>query len=292
MRHLNSLLALAVFSFFLVSCTLDSDDTSLDLTAEISTSIKTQKANAAFDTSKEGIYHGIFTSGLSQSNGVVWINIGNDESYSAIVELSNGKEYDFELVNSTNDETNPTSYKFVNEVGSFVFDVSNPSSPLLKDATLNNLVHLGKIVKNTSQSRAMSKTGTFAGGLSGTWNLMYDETGTVPSGGEAKPLINVVVTWLGGDGPIMKTDVTFEAQVDCIFGIPTPYFGAPFAIQPKDMCANGQSSDFGGSGMTSWSIQHNATIGGGYISFPACAPAPNGTWSRAGGTITGTILID
>lgn len=280
-----------------MSCTLDSDDTSLDLTAEISTSIKTQKANADFDTSKKGIYHGIFTSGLAESKGMVWVNLGNDKKYSAIVQLSNGSEYTFKLVNRDNQETEPTSYTFVNAAGSFVLDVSSPGLPFLVDATLNNLVHLGAIFKNTSTNRAMGKTGTFSGGLSGTWNLMYDEAITIPSQGDTNPLIDVVVTYdpdgpTGPIDPIMKTDNVFETMgldVDCLFGFPTPYFSSPFLANPKDMCANEQTSNFGGSGLTSWSIQHNTIAGSGYT----CSSSGGaGVWSRDGGAVTGTIGID
>ena len=55
------------------------------------------------------------------------------------------------------------------------------------------------------------------------------------------------------------------------------------------MCANEQTSNFGGSGLTSWSIQHNTIAGSGYT----CSSSGGaGVWSRDGGAVTGTICID
>jgi len=292
MKHLNSFIALAMFSFFLVSCTQDSEtvDAGLDLTAEMSTSIKTQKANATFDNSKEGIYHGTFTSGTAQSNGKVWVNLGNDTKYSAIVELTNGTAYNFELVNSSDRESNTTSYKFVNENGSFIIDVSNHEFPLLKEASLNDVVHLSTMFKHTSQNRTLVVNGTFAGDKAGTWNLSYDETGSVPLTPDSFPLEMVEVFYMGS----MFTDAVFETMAvpDCTWGGSQVYYGNPNAFggaDPKDMCVNEQTSDF--AGMTTWSLHHSSTFGG-YITCPGGVIVASGTWSRDGGATTGTILID
>jgi hypothetical protein len=285
MKHLKLLLALALFSFLLVSCTQDSEltDASLDLTAQINVPLNEQKGKAAFDTSEKGLYHGFFTSGMAQSNGKIWINIENDGRYNALVEIDGGGAYNFVLAPQA--EVNNLVYKFTNEVGSFKIDVSNPQAPVITEAELNGMVHLGTAVKVTSQRTPTTITGTFAGDLSGTWNL-------IANGGEIVPgleaLSEVQVTYVPAVGdPIMKMDMDFDPTlVDCFFGAPVPYTGG-FDI--NDVSANNQISDFGGSGLTSWSLFFNGPSGGYFDT--SCNPSASGTWSRDAGATTGTITI-
>ena len=289
MKHLKSFLALALFSFFLVSCTQDSEtvDASLDLTAEINVPIQEQTGKAAFDSSSRGLYHGFYTSGMAQSNGRIWINLGNDGRFNALVEIDGGGTYIFELAPTGTQDSNPDVYRFTNAAGSFLLNVTNPVSPKITAATLNNMIHLGTVVKSTSTRIPVTITGTFAGGLSGTWNLMGNG-GTTDGIPDTEIITSVEVTYTpgGGGAPIMKIDTTFEPILDCFIGGSQPYTGG---FEPNDVSANGQTSDFGGSGMTSWSLFFNNAFGGYHDN--TCNNSLNGTWSRDGGATTGTITI-
>lgn len=295
MKNLKSLLALAMFSFLLVSCTQDSEltEASLDLTAQVNVPIKDQKANVAFDSTDRGLYQGFFSSGTAQSNGKIWINLGNDGQFNALVEIDGGGSYNFELASTGTQDANPDVYRFANANGSFVFNVTNPLSPFYTQATLNGMIHLGNVVKVTSQRVPVLMTGTFDGDLSGTWNLMGN--GGIANGiPDTELLTSVEVTYIpGGGGPIMKTDTVFETIPGggCFLGGDAPYTGG---FDPCDISANGQTSDFGsstpGSGaLTDWSIDFKDLFGG--YQSTSCGAALTGTWSRDSGTAIGTITI-
>ena len=295
MKHLKSLLALAMFSFLLVSCTQDNEltDTSLDLTTELNVPLKEQIGKAALDTSSKGLYHGFYTSGMAQSNGRIWINLGNDGRYNALVEIDGGGSYTFELAPAGIEDSNPEVYRFTNAAGSFLFNATNPLSPIVTEGTLNNLIHLGTVVKSTSTRTPVTITGTYAGTLSGTWNLMANG-GEANGIGGTELLTSVEVTYTpAGFPPVMKIDTVFETIPGdgCILGGAAPYSGG---FDPCDISANGQTSDFGsstpGSGaLTSWSIDFKLLFGGYFDT--ACGGAASGTWSRDGGAAIGTILI-
>ena len=216
--------------------------------------------------------------------------------------MANGAEYNFELATSNDKETNPTSYKFVNKAGSFVIDVSNPKHPLIICGSLNNLVRLSKVFKNTSYRSVIMLIGEFAQtivtlGLSGSWGLIAD--GSKPNPNNLNPpkgiegITAVIISYNpDGTGPltvIMKEDNSIEYALSCNLWNLVPLI---VAFTPLDIYAGHQTSDFGGGGMTNWHLEYDTTFNpfSGYHKVGSTW-APEGSWSRDAGANLGTINI-
>lgn len=293
MKHLKLISALSMFSFLLLACTQENEsvDDRLDLTAQINISVKDQVPQATFDAAAEGIYHGIIASGTTQSRGKVWINVGNDTQYNALIEMVGGTIYKLVLLSNTSVEPNPSIYKFMGKNGSFTLDVTNPRTPVITDATLNNLPYFSRVVKSRSQNRAMSKTGTFTEtgnpAFSGTWNLISDGTvvNTPEYTGEA--ITASAITFNG----TMYSDNTFDT-FDSTFCWGDPNMIPVLNLQghPDYLTTEDQISNFGPY-TVNWSMSFQI---GFYWNYISCQERVSGIFTAVNGATTriGNIYID
>tara|TARA_R110002072_G_scaffold118631_2_gene250909 strand:- start:15665 stop:16540 length:876 start_codon:yes stop_codon:yes gene_type:complete len=289
MKQIKPLLALAILTIMLFSCTKDTENINDEgnLVAQLGNSIKTQTPNKAFDTQANGIYHGIIASGENQSRGKIWINLGNNGNYNAYVEMVEEGAHKFKLVPSNNEEANQTEFLFKGVTGQFTLNVSDIQSPVVTNAYLFDLPYFSTVVKSTSQLRAASYTGTFqengGGAFSGTWNLI--STGApAPEGWGYETITSAIVTF----NDHMLTDNTFELFNYPCAGTPncTPQMGS----QPGNenaIISHSQTSNF--AAPTTWDL---STGGGNYFNN-TCGIVTSGTFTWTGSvTKTGTISID
>ena len=293
MKHLKLISALFMFSFLLLACTQENEsvDEQLDLTAQINISIKDQVPQATFDAAAEGIYHGIIASGTTQSRGKVWINVGNDTQYNALIEMVGGTIYNFELQSNNSGEPNPSIYHYKGEGGSLTLDVTNPRTPIITDATLNELPYFSKVVKSRSQNRVMSKTGTFNEtgnpALSGTWNLITD--GTVVNApqytGEA---ITASAVTINGN---MYTDNTFDTFDSTLCWLDPNMIPVLNLQGHPDYLATEDQIAIIGSYTVNWSMSFQA---GFYYNYMTCVGRSSGIFTAVSGSTTrnGEIYID
>ena len=196
----------------LASCetvTIENQETAADLTAQLNVSEKLQTPNAAFDTSTKGIYHGVIASKNTQSRGKIWINLGNNTAYTALVEMQDGSIINFTGVNSsTFNET--TSYLFTGKKGSFTVAANSANNPEISDVTfLGSPDYAIYVIKSTSANRASAYTGTFNEtgntAFSGTWNILSNGAYN-PNQNGGYAISDLFVTF----GNAEFTDTTFE----------------------------------------------------------------------------------
>jgi hypothetical protein len=192
MKHLNSILALAMFSFFLVSCTQDTDimDESVNLRAQDAIDFtkiinpNTARAAAQFDNTTNGLYKGIFVSNDLSYHGILTVNLGNDRRYNAILEYGDGqrKKIGF-LGEQSNNDGSSNIYEFHGKNGGFTIDLSNHTSPIITKAMIDGQTAQGKLLKETSQNPVRAVLGTFEDSndtsFNGTWDLLSTSTRTV-----------------------------------------------------------------------------------------------------------------
>ena len=294
MKHLIRISIFSMFSFLMLSCSQKNESVveQLDLTAQINISIKDQVPQASFDTSAEGIYHGIIASGTTQSRGKVWINIGNDTQYNALVEMVGGEVYNLSLLSSnTSNETNPSVYEFKGMGASFILDVTNPRTPIITEAILNNDPYFSRVVKSRNQNRAMSKTGTFAGtggsNFSGTWNLISDGTVINAPNYNGEAITEAAISF-NGNMYIDNTFNTFDSTSCWLDPDMVPVLN--LQGNPNYLTTEDQTTTIG-SYTVSWNLSYQANF---YYNYLNCEGRGSGIFTAVNGTITkeGEIYID
>jgi hypothetical protein len=320
MKHLNSTLALVMFSFFLVSCTQDNDnmDESLDLTTQDAINLtkiidpSTARAAAQFDNTTNGIYKGIFVSNDLSYHGVLTVNLGNDGRYNAILEYGEGqgKKIGF-LGEQSNNDGSSNIYEFRGKNGGFTIDLSNQTSPIITKATIDGQTAQGKLLKETSQNQVRAVLGTFEDSndtsFNGTWDFLTSGTRvvTVPTG-LAPPnpaAVNVTVN-IVADVVLTKGGMTFNDNSMESFtvssgcnalllptGVQTPFVSGPQSLggifMIDEYAAPDQTSIFLGE-VATWNLVYS-TYQDSYFNGD-CSSSSSGSWSWKGRT--GTITLD
>jgi hypothetical protein len=320
MKHLNSTLALVMFSFFLVSCTQDNDnmDESLDLTTQDAINLtkiidpSTARAAAQFDNTTNGIYKGIFVSNDLSYHGVLTVNLGNDGRYNAILEYGEGqgKKIGF-LGEQSNNDGSSNSYEFRGKNGGFTIDLSNQTSPIITKATIDGQTAQGKLLKETSQNQVRAVLGTFEDSndtsFNGTWDFLTSGTRvvTVPTGlAPPNPAAVSVTVNIVADVVLTKGGMTFNDNSMESFtvssgcnalllptGVQTPFVSGPQSLggifMIDEYAAPDQTSIFLGE-VATWNLVYS-TYQDSYFNGD-CSSSLSGSWSWKGRT--GTITLD
>lgn len=286
MKALKKLLLLATATLFLVNCTTEyTDSNQNEDPALLAYFIKDQTPNPNFDQAYEGLYHGIVASGDTQSRGKIWINLKNDAAVNAYVEMVDGTAKGLYVQNIPDNLTD--AHKFVGSDVSFDLLINQDGEPIITNFILENENHFVNVVKDRSQTRAASFTGTFNATadptFNGTWNLISDGTILNPNGLSGEGITSVVVTFNGN----MIIDTTFET-FDASTCFPNPF--VPIVFNADRIFAENQTSNFGGT--TTWSL---VTTGVPDEYCPSVCTtggcnALSGTYSRNG--VAGVIYID
>lgn len=292
MKLFNPFILIAV-CLLMLSCskeTLDSPEAAFTLETSNLNSIAIQIPNSKLDNSAKGIYHGIVASGTTLSRGKIWVNLGNDSSYTAIVEMVGGQHYNYTLDLSASDKE-MNRFVFVNKKSSFTIDTSDFLQPILENVVLDQEPYFASAVKGTNNRMPFSLTGTFiedvAGAtFSGTWNLISSGV-TAPEGFGYELIGQTVVTFNGN----MFTDSTMEQfNYPCIGN---PAFNAQlgdFVGNANAIIAHSQTSNFNGT--TNWDL---GTANGDYYNN-SCSLISSGSFSwtsaTSGTTRNGLVFID
>lgn len=288
MKKINLLLVLISMLAF-TNCSVDpANENDLDSNVVIDSqkSIKKQKPNAYFDNSEKGLYHGIIASGTNQKRGKIWINIDNNSSYEAYVEMVGGDKIAYQL-NKDAVSFNSKVYTFDSERGSFTINLDDITNPVFYDTTIDNEPFFAHVLKGTNNRMPISLTGTFTdnAALAGTWNLISSGI-PAPEGFGYETISSAVVTFNGS----MLTDTMGENfNYPCVSN---PSFTPQMGSAPGNsnaVLAHSQTSNF--NGVTTWDL----STGNGLYFTNTCAVISSGSfsWTSASGiTKTGVIFID
>ena len=296
MKLKKALILLTTGSMLLLSCETDSIeivDNTIDLTTQIGVSAKEQVPNQLFDTTKQGIYHGIIASKTSQLRGKIWVNLANNSSYTATVEFVNG---DTELFTGFKNAkaANKNRYTFIGDNGSFTVVEGVENDFEIDDLYLLEEDFHAYIIKSRSNRIATSYTGTFNDpsnpSFSGTWNILSNGINS-PNGYNGTAISDVIVTF----GSTMFTDTTME---EGLFQCDSDSNWVPIVdlvnFTNDGVLAFEQSSDF--NGIVNWSLGRSNYINSSSYIDTNCNPVSGGTFSWTHETTnilrTGQILID
>lgn len=286
MKKLILLLAVMLVVFSCSKDTIDTETTAdLVMQQNIDLNAKEQSPLASFDNENKGIYLGVYVSGSSTERGLIWVNIGNNGDYNAIVEMTTGETLRFQ---GTSTSKGAFNYHFVAKNAQFDV-VLEDNVPVIKNASLNNELFFGVIVKDKSNTRAMAETGVYLsdnGLVGGTWNLITDGTIVNPNGFPGEGLTSVVVT----RNAHVFMDTTFETFDFVCTGITAfiPMIADFDASNPNSPASWGQTSNFNGT--TTWGIILNGDGGINYLDGD-CNAIPAGRFTY-NGTLSGDIFID
>lgn len=171
---------------------LNENDTA-NATAQVD--LRTMDPNASLDTQSDGMYAGIIATNDTQFHGKLWINLHNDQQYSAMVEDKFGELHYFELTN-----TFKSTYTFSNSNGSFEFNATNPKNTEITNVVYNGVPGNARVLKETSQTRMtpiMGNYDSFGFGdptIKGTWNFIAQDQ----MGFEFNAIEETVITTNGG----------------------------------------------------------------------------------------------
>ena len=298
MKSIKSILALVVFSFFLLACSQESEiiDERFDLTVTVDTPIQNQVPHISFDNTEKGIYHGIIVSTTTQSRGKIWINMGNDTQYYAFIKMVGGDDVYFDLIPQVETQNTIASvYKFEGTEGSFELDLTDFNVPVVNEATMNNLAFFINVAKSRSSGMASSVTATIEEdgnpSFSGTLSLIADGTILNPNGMNGEGITSMIVT-LNGE---VYTDTIFDNfnVSDCL-GISDFVPSINVNGISNYVISDNQTAEIA-NGMMKWSLGYDA-IASEYMKWMFCQIVPAGefSWIDNQGTNmkVGTIVLD
>lgn len=292
MKKLILLLAVAV----VFSCSKDNVTTEAETTADL-TQMTPKKG---LDTSSEGMYYGVFGHNSNQDlHGKIFINVGNDNNYTAQIDLVNGDRLTFQ-----GNGLNETSLHFTGQRGSFDFNVTDYNAPVASNVMIDQETE-GYITVKKSTSRgigivilgAYAETGNEAN-FYGNWDIFLTEVPATANndnnqrGGGGSPYVFdvAVVSHKGNRGPFI--DTSFEDYAYCIGFFPPLLVDIPGDGSWFDIWCEGQTSMFAGH-PSNWNIKVIPGFHGDYIDYfsplDLCTPASTGSWSWAGRS--GTIVL-
>ena len=286
---MNKLLILLCTVAVLFSCSKDTVETEItaDLTMKqnIDLNAKEQTPLANLDNDTKGIYLGVYVSGTTTKRGLIWINLGNNGNYNAIVELVDGETLSFQGQLAAK---GAFIYHFTAKGAQFDV-VLEDNVPAIKNASLNNELFFGEIVKDKSNTRAMAETGFYQsddGNRTGTWSLIADGTSISPNGFGGEGITSAVVT----NGGSMFTDTVFENWNFPCVGV-TAFIPVivdfDTGVSPDTPAVLDQTSDFAGT--TTWGLLMNGDDGTEYADRD-CNTVPAGRFARIG--FSGDIFMD
>lgn len=229
--------------------TLNNPESNLETSFEVTiVDPVTATPNKAFDLAGAGLYQGIIVTEDAQFHGKIFVNVGNDGNYNALVETDTRERVSFKgkPLNRTN-----TLFQFEGKRGSFVYDVTNYDSPVASEVVIDNTNGFVQTVKDRSEQRAATTLGTYVDfadpAFAGTWDLISDGT-PVPDAFGLPALTQVCI--LGPGGAMFIDDVfdTFEYPCFTLPGPVSPVFhlaGGPFG-SINEFWAQNQSVDIAG----------------------------------------------
>lgn len=297
MKRLISTYAFLCATIFLVSCSQDNGvtESDSDLLAN-AILLKDQQPTKSFDTSKNGLYHGVVAAANSTSRGKIWINIANNNNYYALIELVSGAEMAFKLKPSFITKAAVTTvYEFEGDEGSFIFDISDINNPEIYELVLNGENYFSQVVKSMSYNMASTATAVFTEtgnpAFTGTWSLIADGSVSSPNGNGGDGITSVMVVYLGE----IFEDFDFDSYnaTTCLGNgnyVPTLNSFGTSGFTISDY----QTTAFA-NGMTKWNLSYDPATSS-YMNYLLCQTENAGTfsWSSLDGTIVrdGEIILD
>ncbi|MGV6828523.1 MAG: hypothetical protein ACWA45_03910 [Flavobacteriales bacterium] len=222
---MKKLILLLTISLAVVSCSKENTtaiDNQENLTQQLNQDISQQLPQSNYDQSQKGLYAGVIVANDTQFHGKIWINIGNDGNYTALVQTIEGDKLEFNLDNQT-PSLNKNTYTFTNERGSFQVNLTDITKVTVSNITIDGTegyIHVRKEVNNTKVGITLGTyDAAYAGASTGTWDFLDDGAG----GGAG--VSNITETMATGAGGGMQIDyaVDFEGTT------PECYTGGPFA---------------------------------------------------------------
>ena len=284
-------------AFILASCSQENDfNTEIESVTADAVYLKSEVPLEENDFTHHGLYHGTILSAETMSRGKIWVNIANNGIYDAYIELVSGINYTFNLkAELTAIEAGQTVYEFIGDAGSFVFDISDISSPELISLELDGEAFFSQIVKSYSSYMPMSETATFFEtgnpSFSGSWSILADGIIQNPNGDLGLAISSIMIVHDG----ILYEDFSFDAfnSSSCLGSstyVPTlNSFGTAGSI----VC-DYQTTQFAG-GVTKWSISYDDDTST-YMDYIACSSQNAGyfMWTSPDNTIirVGEIELD
>ncbi|GER60552.1 hypothetical protein [Patiriisocius marinus] len=295
MKFKNTLLLVILGSMLLAGCqteNLEVNENTVDLTTQIGISAKEQTPNQLFDSTSQGIYHGVVASKTSQLRGKIWVNLGNNTAYTATIELINGTTETFTGVQNVK-ATKQNRYTFSGANSSFTVVEGDTNEFEINDLQLFQENYHAYIIKSRSNKVAISYTGTFSDttnpGFSGTWNILAN--GDLNPNNLSGTTISVVMVTFGNT---MFTDTAMEQGSSSCLATPWIPIVNLLGLADEGVLAFNQQSNFNGT--VNWDLgQSNLIFGIEYMNS-SCSSVSGGTFSwtheTSGITRIGQILID
>ena len=319
----------------MMSCSTDNEDNqtlTIDESIPEISNLITHVAATAFDNSARGKYVGVF--GHYQNpdlHGKIFVNVGMDTRYSAVIELVNGERLSFKGVPQSR---SAEIIYFEGDTGSFDLNFEDYTNPQASNVFMNDVDTEGYItlVKSTRGADPLVFIGTYeeTGNeveFFGNWDLIANPatatstpfSTTVPGvpfaiNGTAvsQEIVTMSISHAGSTDPFVingADDFDINAAVVCApagIAIPTtepvilditilpPFPGFPTTLVDA-ISAGGQTSMINGIEAT-WSFNYTsaipiASIAESYLNND-CSPAVSGTWSWNGRTGTTTAVIE
>ena len=295
MKRLFSTYVCVFLVVLLVSCSKDSEY-SVDTNLESAYLLQDQLPTRSFDESPNGLYHGAVLSASTTSRGKIWVNIANNGAYNALIELTSGETYVFEVQSELVTPATVTSvFNFNGNEGSFTIDVSDFQNPEITGLTISGQAFYSHLAKSLSSNPASVATASFYGStdplFTGTWSFIADGTVFSPNGDNGDGITSVMIVYDGQS----YTDTIFDSfdSASCLGNssyVPTIN---SFGVQGS-VASDYQTTAFAG-GMAKWDISYDATTDT-YMNYRSCATEVAGTFSWTDGANTvmtlGQIILD
>lgn len=297
MKLRTTVFACALLAILFSSCSQENDQNlSPDAVTADLTALKTQIPLPTYDQSENGIYHGVVAAATSQSRGKIWINVGNDYNYNALIELVSGESISFLLKPKAEEtEANAYIYEFESQNGHFTIDLSDVNHPVINDLLLFDQNYFTQVVKSMSSNMASSSTATFSEtgnpAFSGTWSLIADGSNPNPNGNNGDGITSLLIVIYGDDVEDFSFD-SFNA-IGCLGN--SSYYPTLNSYGVADfVVCDYQTTSFAG-GTAKWNLSFDMSVEG-YVNYFLCETTTSGTftWTSADGTIykEGEIILD
>ena len=293
-------LYLLLIAIILVSCQGESLDSTqnVETTADRVASILTQEANEIFDTSKEGLFKGIFSSYDLTLKGTIILNLGNDNHYDAAISLVNGSVELNELYfKGRRDAVEKNMYHFKSALGSFVATVSSENKITVTHFTYNERDCYIAAFKKTKMVDVTIAFGTYHddadAAFTGNWDavnsgsIYLSPNGEHGSFAEELMLLDAIVITHGGN-MLQSTDTQaqndpFLEQCYYIKTFPHAFFFENNSGFSEFLGFN-QTTTFNGE-VATWSLSYYEINGSFTFDTPLCDLPPAlgyGSWSWNG----------
>ena len=297
-------LYLLLIAIILVSCQGESLDSTqnVETTADRIASILTQEANEIFDTSKEGLFKGIFSSYDLTIKGTIILNLGNDNQYDAAVSLIKGDARLKELYfKGRRDAVEKNKYHFKSALGSFVATVSSDNKITVAHFTYNERDCYIAAFKKTKMIDVTLALGTYVddadAAFTGNWDAVHQGSVYTSPAGEHSTfpsdlqLLDAVVITHGGN-MLQSTDTPANNDSfteTCFYNVTFPhaYFFATVDNAYREFLGYNQTTTFNGT-VASWNLSYYFFNGVFLYDTPNCSTSQaagygNWTWNgRAG----------